>query len=61
MKTYDPECEYLAASFLPDGTSDRKVAELAAHIQSCIEDWLENEDDNTEAKRQDALDRAWGI
>lgn len=63
MKTslYDPECGYLAAYFLPDGTSDRKVAELAAHIQNCIEDWCQNEDDNTEAARLSAADRAWGI
>lgn len=45
MKLYDPKCYDLAASFLDDvpGSTDVHRRQLAAAIQTTIEDFIEDE------------------
>ena len=59
----DTECYSLAQRFTHDNQSATKaqVMDLAQTIQSAIDNWMEEQDDNAEAKRQDAHDRAVGI
>ena len=38
---YDPACEDLARHFLGDRVSTRTIAELAQHVQTTVEDWIE--------------------
>lgn len=43
-RTYDPKCYDLAAAFLTDSpeiNSEQNRCDLAAHIQTQIEDWIE--------------------
>jgi len=45
----DPKSFDLAEYFLPDDASEQRKWDLAEFIQCGIEDWLNNEDGNTEA------------
>lgn len=49
--SYDPACEVIARHFL-DGTGAREtdIAALAQTIQSAIEDWLSDFEDNLEER-----------
>jgi hypothetical protein len=50
-KTYDTKCYDLAEAFLEDQphlNNDRRRDELAALIQSAVEDWINFEDSNYE-------------
>ena len=45
-KTFDPQCWELADYFMSDSPKKFTLQDrndLAAHIQQCIEDWLQNE------------------
>lgn len=39
--SFDPKCYELAEHFLPPGATQRLLNELAQHIQTSIEDWLD--------------------
>lgn len=50
-KTYDSKCADIADHFLQDLPhlwNDRRVAELAALIQTTVEDFIRHENDNYE-------------
>ncbi|MEK1933482.1 MAG: hypothetical protein AAAC47_27620 [Pararhizobium sp.] len=50
--SYDPACADLALHFLDGvaGTNERDIAALAQTIQSAIEDWLSDFEDNFEPR-----------
>ena len=41
--SYDPACYDLARHFMGDLTTERLRTELAQHIQTSIEDWIEGQ------------------
>jgi hypothetical protein len=59
--TIDSQSYSLAYHFIGDKATNPQIIELAQRIQRCVEDWMEDADNDAEAKRQDASDRAWGI
>ena len=63
MKTFDSECYRLACYFLNDWeTRSKKISEderndLASTIQSAIDDWMKEQDRESDAKADAALER----
>ncbi len=50
---FDPKCLELAEHFLPEECSSHLKDELAQHVQSAVEDWLEGEADKIRADLAD--------
>lgn len=54
-RTYDPRVQDLADLFLADkpGVTDHDRADLAAEIQGCIEEWLEDRSEPPSGRERD--------
>jgi len=58
-KTFDPKCHELAEYFTYDSerkTTDAEVNDLAATIQTAIEDWMADKDAEDEYRRDEYLE-----